>query len=505
MSWLVAAVLAASSLEQSATAAVRERFELAGRTLPADDPRLSDAARSLARRALERSASDAAGLLAVTDAVSVAGGWDASPIAVIIKAPRDQLLDALSNQRQLTNEPASAFGLGIAEQGERVALCVLLAQRKIDLAPVTRRYPKPPKSVTVCGALIAPLESAELYVTAPSGSVLRSPMGASAFGHCGTFKPVAGRSVVEVLARGPRGPEVAALFFVDVGASAATADQQVIEPASPADARRAIHARVNALRKTLALAPVVQDKALEAVAQAYANRLADEGFFAHVDPAGGDLKSRLAAARYRFAGAGENLGASSGPLAAHFGIEHSPGHRANLLEPGHRALGIGIATRAEDGLTVLVQVLASPIDDGGADPVGAAYQAIDEHRARKGLRPLKRHPVLEALAQEHARRSLARDSLKAELPDGSKLHERVFATLADARESAIDLAVIESPAQVPASKNLADRRYTAFGLGLARGDSATYGNDKLWLVVIYASEGGADDAEKPEHSAPGTR
>lgn len=505
MSWLVAVVLAASSVEQSAVAAVHERFETAGRSRPSDDARLTEAARSLAQLAIDKTASDAAGLLAVTDAVSIAGGWDASPTAILLKASRETVLDELGKLTSVAAEPASAMGIGVAEKGDRVALCILLAQRKIELAPVTRRYVKAPKNVTVCGNLVAPLETAELFVTAPAGAVSRFPMSGTSFGHCGAFKPANGRSVVEVLARGPKGPEVAALFFVDVGASVAMADQQIVEPASVAEARRAVHLRINALRKTMGLSPVAIDKRLETIAQSYADRMAAEGFFAHVDPQGGDLKGRLGAVGYRFSAAGENLGASTGPLAAHFGIEHSPGHRSNLLEPAHRGLGLGIATRASDGITLLVQVLASAIDDGGPDPIGAAYQVIDEQRARKNLKPLKRHPVLEALAQEHARRCLSRDVLSAELDDGHKLHERVFETMTDAREASIDLAIVESPTLLPASKNLADSRFSTMGLGLARGDSAKYGNGKLWLVVIYASEASGDGTEKPEHPGAPTR
>ena len=92
MSWLVAVVLSAASVEQSAIAAVHERFETAGRSRPGDDARLSEAARSLAQLAIEKTAGDAAGLLAVTDAVSIAGGWDASPTAILLKASRETVL-----------------------------------------------------------------------------------------------------------------------------------------------------------------------------------------------------------------------------------------------------------------------------------------------------------------------------------------------------------------------------------------------------------------------------
>jgi uncharacterized protein YkwD len=485
---LLVALTLSTTPEVEAARLVRERFEVTGRTVPADDPQLTTAARRLATVALSRTASDAAGLLAVTDAVSQAGGWDASPTAIVIKAPKELVLRELEKQRDLAAEPSNSMGVGFAESGSRAALCVLLAVRKFELKSVTRSFARPPGRLPVCGTLAPPLESAELFVTLPSGAVEREPMRAGEHGLCGTFTAQSrGRYVVEVLGRGPRGPEVAALFFVTVGSSGASADQQFIEPASTAEARRAVATRINALRRTMGLSPVAPDRVLDAVAQAYADRLASEGFFSHVDPTGGDLKSRLAAARYRFSAAGENLGSSSGPLAAHFGIEHSPGHRLNLLERDHRALGLGIATRAGDGLTVLVQVLAAPLGDDGQDPLETAYRALGELRTAKGLPALTRHPALEALALEHARRCLSRDVLSSELEAGRKLHERVFEVVTDAKEASVDLAIVETATAMPGSKNLADLRYSRVGVGLARGDSARYGADKLWVVIIYAN------------------
>jgi uncharacterized protein YkwD len=489
-SLLVLALSLAATSEQEATAIVRERFEVTGRTLPTEDPQLTAAAKQLAALALSRSASDAAGLLAVTEAVSRAGGWDASPTAILIRGPTNRLLAELGTQKDLASEPSSAMGLGIVERGDRGALCLLLAVRKFELAPVTRRYARAPPRSSVCGTLMPPLESAELFVTLPSGSVERQAMVETPSGLCGAFMPSSpGRYVVEVLGRGPRGPEVAALFFVDIGVAAQGSDQQFVEPATPAEARRAVTARINGLRRTMGLVPVTTDKALEAVAQAYAERLATEGFFSHVDPTGGDLKSRLAAARYRFSAAGENLGSSSGPMAAHFGIEHSPGHRLNLLERDRRAVGIGVATRQADGLSVLVQVLAAPSDDGGEEPLEAAYRALAHQRAKKGLPALTRHPVLEALALEHARLCVSRDKLSAELQPGRKLHEKVFEIVTDAKEASVDLAIVDSPGAMPSSRNLGDARYSRVGLGLVRGDSQTYGDGKLWVVIVYANRG----------------
>ncbi|MEW5743784.1 MAG: CAP domain-containing protein, partial [Myxococcota bacterium] len=278
------------------------------------------------------------------------------------------------------------------------------------------------------------------------------------------------------------------LFFVEVGAVGDTDDELMVEPATASDARARLLARINALRLRMGLVPLQADAALDAVAQAWAERLAREGFFSHVAPDGSDLKGRLSKAGYRFTAAGENLGSSSGPLAAHFGIEHSPGHRKNLIEPGHRRLGIGLAARP-DGLTVLVEVLAAPLDavDPSSNPLKAAYDAIAAQRAKRGLAPLKLSAALEGLAQGHARAALAAQLPKAEIPGQAPLHERAFSLVDEAKAVSVDVFVADSPALIADSKNLAEPRNALVGVGLARGSSQKYGDDRYWIVVIYAA------------------
>ena len=68
-------------MEQRAAQHLARDFERVGRSAPALDESLTGAARALARKALERSAKEAASTLAVTQAVSDANGYDPSPRA----------------------------------------------------------------------------------------------------------------------------------------------------------------------------------------------------------------------------------------------------------------------------------------------------------------------------------------------------------------------------------------------------------------------------------------
>lgn len=469
--------------------AVTDDFERAGRANPVADPGLTRAAKLVAERALVSGVEDAASLLRVTAAVSKNGGWDPSPTAVVVRGGVDDLLKTL-DKNAFADEPASLVGVALAQGGGRASIAVLLARRKMELQPFPRALPRPsPTPVRLCGALREPLQTAEVFVTRPDGAVDRLDMGPEKGQVCTAVAfSTAGRHTVEVLARGPRGPEVAALFFVDAGPVRA-ADEEAVsaEPTSDADARAQLLVRINALRLRMGLGAVKPDAALDAIAQAWAKRLADENFFSHVAPDGSDLKKRLTEAGYHYTSAGENLGLSSGPLSAHFGIEHSPGHRRNLLEKDHQKLGVGVARRS-DGMAVLVEVLALPGQSAEAlsNPVEAAYSAIAAERARKKLPRLAVNATLEALAQQHARAAFEAQTPSAKLAGKKKLHDQIFDTLEEVKTCSVDLFVSENPKLIVDSNNLASDKTNLVGVGLVRGDSAQYGNGRYWIVVIYA-------------------
>jgi uncharacterized protein YkwD len=96
--------------------------------------------------------------------------------------------------------------------------------------------------------------------------------------------------------------------------------------------------------------PLVMDALLRDVARAFSQAMAEEEFFDHVDPAGDDPFDRMTAAG--FDGAlpwGENIAA--GYVDAETVMDGwlaSPGHCANLLEPGYGAVGIGYFFREDD-------------------------------------------------------------------------------------------------------------------------------------------------------------
>lgn len=479
--------LAALSPSEEASHFVVHEFERVGRANPSVDAALAKAASSLAELALDTSAAEAADLTNLTAAISQAGGWEPTPRALILKgAPLAEPLASLRRRSDLPDEPASHYGVGWAQRGEVGALVVLLASRRAELEPFARTFSKGASNRRLCARLDDRFASAELYVTQPKGSVEKLPLRRLDERFCADVGfATEGRHTVEILARGDKGPEVVALFFVRVGAAGKGEKSLAeVEPTSDAEARARLVSRINALRAGFGLTAVAIDSELDAVAQPYAERMATENFFAHVAPDGSDVRRRLKLAGYPYRTAGENLGQASGPMAAHFGLEHSPGHRKNLLDPAYSAVGLGIAKNAQ-GQTVLVEVLAEPMRVEGS-PFEQAYGSLQAARKAKGLRPLSRVPLLEQLATEHAKAALAADTPRSQV-GGASLHDKIFAADDELESAAVDFYVADSPAMITESKNLGDPRSTLVGVGVAKGDSPTYGKGKYWVVVVYAS------------------
>lgn len=92
---------------------------------------------------------------------------------------------------------------------------------------------------------------------------------------------------------------------------------------------------------------LVLDESLSAVARRYSEQMRDQGFFSHISPDGRTLRQRLEAAGIDYTRAGENIAqvthVSNPGVVAHDLLMDSERHRANILDPEFRLVGIGVA------------------------------------------------------------------------------------------------------------------------------------------------------------------
>ena len=102
-------------------------------------------------------------------------------------------------------------------------------------------------------------------------------------------------------------------------------------------------ARVNAIRRDAGLPPFASNPLLDRVSQEHAEDMLTRSYSGHRTPEGLGPSDRARADGYR-AGIGENI------VEQRFSVEEaleawlgSPGHRRNILDPGCREMGLGLA------------------------------------------------------------------------------------------------------------------------------------------------------------------
>jgi uncharacterized protein YkwD len=154
----------------------------------------------------------------------------------------------------------------------------------------------------------------------------------------------------------------AALAFALLAGGLSPAPASAAKPCQGADrvptvrtihqARAAILCLLNVQRRHHGRHPLRADAHLRHAASSFSRAMVRGGFFAHVGPNGSTVATRNAdylrhARSWRI---GENIAYGIGRLATPREITrawmHSAGHRANILSPGFRRIGIGIALGA---------------------------------------------------------------------------------------------------------------------------------------------------------------
>jgi len=136
-------------------------------------------------------------------------------------------------------------------------------------------------------------------------------------------------------------------------------------PADPAAVEREVLAAVNAIRREHGLVELDPDAALGRVARAYSEDMRDRGFFDHRDPDGRRAADRVAARGVPFRRIAENLGrvdrAREPADRAVRNWMDSPGHRANILDPGLLRTGVGVAV-SPAGAVWFTQLFVEPAE-----------------------------------------------------------------------------------------------------------------------------------------------
>ncbi len=100
------------------------------------------------------------------------------------------------------------------------------------------------------------------------------------------------------------------------------------------------------------LSPLVMDQLIRNVARAHSMDMLQSGYFGHQDLLGQTAFERMNNARVEFTVVGENLALAPSVALAHIGLMNSPSHKANILDPDYKRIGIGILDASPYGFMI---------------------------------------------------------------------------------------------------------------------------------------------------------
>lgn len=141
---------------------------------------------------------------------------------------------------------------------------------------------------------------------------------------------------------------------------APTQTQQPTQDSQNSNVQQQILTLVNLERKKANLQPLTLNSQLAQAAQNHTNDMVSKSYFSHTSPSGGTMTSRVNATGYKYSAIGENIAAGSGTATATMTQwMNSPGHRANILNPKFRELGVGYAQSNDQYRYYWTQVFGS--------------------------------------------------------------------------------------------------------------------------------------------------
>ncbi len=99
---------------------------------------------------------------------------------------------------------------------------------------------------------------------------------------------------------------------------------------------------INSERGKMSLQHLSVSFALRELARGYAKDMFARGYFSHYNLESQSPFDRMDKAGIHYQAAGENLARAPNVILAHQGLINSPGHRANILSPDFKKVGIGV-------------------------------------------------------------------------------------------------------------------------------------------------------------------
>lgn len=422
------------------------------------------------------------GLVEPTPALIVYRTNDGTQLPQVVRANMAEILQ---------QRAASHVGVGVIQSGGSTTAIIVLSDRRLTLQPLPR-LPGPIPSIEIRGQLTDGLSKPQLVVMQPGGEIERTPLGdATSFGARIPLGKI-GVYGIEVLATGNHGTTVVANFPLRVGVPE-PAMIRVETPVQDAggDVGQGLLALINRDREAASLTPLIRRDDLDAVALGHSRDMDENGFVGHTSPTTGSVLDRIQAAGIETPMALENIGRDYSTAAIHAALMASPGHRANILNPGVSHIGIDLVRQTEGTLgnegqrkaLLVTQVFIRVVVE--LDPETAADDAIErlgEQRKAGRLPDIDRDDTLDELATRGAAHYFSNSS-----PSQGAVMQYVDRAMRKAslpyKEVQV-LGLVGSSIDLSQVEALLDPKVRAIGIGFAQGRRADAKVNPVTIAVV---------------------
>ena len=440
------------------------------------DPALSHAARELAGwYARDSRLVPTSGLAFLLDSAGAVAWGVRQAVLVTNREGERAIRDSVAKQIEPGRD---RVGVGEAWQAGDPPMRVI-ATIITGVAPTLEPVPRTSSvgaKVTIAGRLPAGYAAPNAVLMRPDLAILPVEMTTGGGRFVASFVPDAkGEWVVELLARGPRGPVPMAQLSVYAGTPLPTSFEGVWPPdESGVDSQAAAAEELDAFfqqeRERFGLNPLKRDPRLDAIAKAHSEDMRDNRFVGHTSPTTGEAGNRLRTAGYRAMAYAENVALNQSLWDAHAGLLRSLGHRRNILSRDLTHVGFGAASEGDSWFVTQLYAVPRPVVNDVAAARAALLARLGAAREEAGVRTLESDRGLRKAAQREARQ---RDPTPRGALDRAKLRRRGTAWV----------VVLSALEQFQPDENLLGRAWRRVGVGVHQ-RSVGDGPDIQLVVVV---------------------
>lgn len=243
--------------------------------------------------------------------------------------------------------------------------------------------------------------------------------------------------------------------------------------------RRQLYRYVNESRELVGQRKLPSSRVLQAIAQSYAQEMAELGFASHTSPSGERLNHRTESLKGKAENIFENLAVGVNIGEVHEKLMSSPAHRAAILDSEVTHVGVGVCVRKHLVFGVQVFSLMNRplrLQEDRAE----LYRLIQRYRREEGQGRLPHEAQLESAALSVAR-SLVSGECK---PHEVNQHAQHFLGQDTVSEALglieVYICQVNRVDNLPKGEVWLQDQVKSFGVGLAQGAS----HEPYWVVCV---------------------